>query len=1168
MKLFKVVAEVGRIAVLETVLALVIAGLVFQHPQISYAQNGTDHQPIANADGPAAAAVFDDGAAEHKAYPSSPEHLAVQAIEVFHKDGKAGRLQLSDAQRNAFYLLKQNLVNIKTGSTDDLSKLNLARPQVIIPVGLLETSLTAKLIEGGIELSYKGAAFAHQIFFNAGETAQSITHDNEFLNVLLNTGVLLTIEVGGLRKMLFACSVPVFTVGKLFTDQVDPLAKIRYIQRRAPSLDRSTKAQEAVLDRRDSSRRHLIAIANDKTLEAVEQNFEKLKYLPLSAGVEADYPFLTSGDLAVVQLDVPLGETITKIVPRGRIAQDVGNQATAFQGLLALASEDTAAAIEEISKLNDEAKAQIDALVNDDSRVKEYFDSGLAEAVALIPKASVRGIIGHAASSTAQESTASSRDRFTAAEWAEDTRYFNETIELAKTSATEAIAPTWMRRVGHAASERWQNLFKPKSVQKLTTMLKCAAAACVAYGTDQLFGGTVTAASVDFLAGSLHWTYHQFPVLLNAPYSQLLALSVASQAMLPVLVYGAAALASPFTQGGIMRLPPMAGIRAYAFFFQISPLRVLSFFTGQRVAFNALKRGFVVGPNVALGEQRAANEAAVNRIIRAKTLKPTLATIVALGVVGYRAGVDPGELYVSASGIDTSTQIGLDTAMEISADVRERLSQITTSEMETLLNQNAGELVGQLKKYREASAAISLPSHKDGWWARWSSYIRHKVKFSVLKSIGNYNEETYQDLARAVPDDFTGRLITRGYIIDFNISLLTAASTGDWANLAEPNKLHAQADGFLWSSKMVTAENVHQTFIHMGRGAAGDYLVFSAEASGVNVAHQPAELQDMKDDEVTSRKGFIRESVDFAKTMFFNLRHTNLGELVGKSMYNGRVKLFQSTVLTGLSVRYMLGGQPLEQALLGQLTFMASAMWMYGWPWIPIKGTQQVHEAAIEEKYKAFKTLQMNLSQAARLGTNEQAEAASTEMMKFYDEKSELSYPEFPERTTEESGKEYAVKLFDYTKQNPSVANTYSGAIANIWTSVAAVVTTVLATYLYSSTFAGDLTWTAVNLTDWDLFTHVPEHDGVISLTVKSTILASLMWGGQRFFNWGWDSARLNIPHFMNPKTPEERATLEKRAADAKAAALDFRPVKITIGAAKSIKNIFTNGCSLLFGNE
>src|SRR5690606_7595543 len=109
----------------------------------------------------------------------------------------------------------------------------------------------------------------------------------------------------------------------------------------------------------------------------------------------------------------------------------------------------------------------------------------------------------------------------------------------------------------------------------------------------------------------------------------LLMASMACQAMMPAVIYGASWIASRFSNYTTGQIPAMVGIRTVGNIFQASPLRILSSLTRQRAAFHALKRGYLTAPLFPFGRWREEQVDELNKRISAdmfgRALEQTLA---------------------------------------------------------------------------------------------------------------------------------------------------------------------------------------------------------------------------------------------------------------------------------------------------------------------------------------------------------------------------------------------------------------------------------------------------------------------------------------------------------------------------------------------------------------
>lgn len=1117
--------------------------------------------------------------------------------------GPGTRLPLTPEQRNPGLIQRQELVERAGGRTWDLTALDVASPEVMIPPGLLEWALEVTPIPHGVQLSYRGAKYDKKIYFRDGRSVRSIAQDNEFVFLLLDDGSLYAIDVSSLRFSIFAGQTYVYYVTRFDPAQLGDAGaratSVRFLQRRFVPADQSRAAQETSLILNPAAMSRVERIADAQTVEGLERSLEQVRPVPLHPRLAARYeeasrrnaqalaearaeqaragvrdevrpppPFVfDAGSVALVTGDGDEARVVG-LVPRPAAAAAIGLQNVFVSGEVRLAQfltePDPVAAARRARALSPEAWGELDRILSDETTLIRFANEDL-EAILQFPEASLDGTDAHVRQILNVEATRRRlglpvRDRFTLAEWEHDFGAFREHVGRARQTADSARIPKMWRRILVAMADKARSIDWVKGLKKVGKLL--------AYGTGfavadhALTGGAVLGYAADVLAGCLGWTMAHVPVLADVDYRSLLASSFAWQVALSNAVFLVAALAKPFTQFSVTRLMAVTGIRAYARL-QISPGRLFAWIFGQQASRRAASMGYpgwvpvlatpeekdraiqrifeieeggarpgdpTTVPILASRETRRAAVTAMNERITQGQKRHALARLLAVWEYATTNGIDPGRCAQALYG----NPAALTEVIEKSETIHEIFESVPKEEWAEALRAEPGTFMATLKALRDKQLEIraaELAQRKT-----FGQWLKRVVTLRFLRKGATLGDNIYKELANALPDDTSAMLSAQSFFVDNLITIGTESLYGSLADLSNPSMLTAQPHAPFNTHPIALASTATNDLSHLLAGASTNYLVMSRGVDTTNSAYRPAELVDGL--AATGVRNPMSEGLHFLRGLF-DQRNFSATEKLADMMVRRRILLLQSTFIMMLMPRLLLTGQGLHAGVIGTLSVIAGAVFCYGWPWPLLIQATSATAVAMEANKEKYDAALVGLSQGLRFQDDVMLESAVGRMRELYDLRDlrladdEDLQNRLLDRHPEESLRSYAQRLYGLALAYPPVPGRANRMIGITATSIVAVTTTVLNTFLLTASFS-DRDWTSVDWSKWELFSGISPGDGVLAIVGKAAIWTWMLWFGGRLFNVGWDYARLTIPGFMRPKNPVEEAALRERFDKAK----------------------------------
>lgn len=1049
---------------------------------------------------------------------------AVEFAEALEQ-GVQPNVEPSPADWDAFHLINQSVVDRRSGQNWGVWDENYGRRLPRVTTGLLERKVTVTSLPGGagVELSYEGSRYAHQISLR-GRTVISWDYDSDVLIMMLDDGSTKVMDMPTLRHFLFKSAIPVFSPGPLMrasgegTRPNPSSLKILYVV--PENYDYSVNGRLVVPRRGVSDVDYLVAVANQKTVDGLAESAEQVRYIPLHPDFEGDRQHLAQGDILLVSGSQAAGnEQVVGIFPRKSLGETMKDQGSIALAQAKLFDRSEIDSLMEMAKDAGEQRSHLEQLLNEPEKAMAYFQQGFIHAFRNIPKDQLLALIAHA---DAMVKTDETRVKYTPQEWAR----YSEFLKSVLTRATDSAkvwenVPSSFRSIAFKLSKRVAGYDYGAAFNKLARYCKYASYAAAGAGTaaalDYAAGGPVSVPALKLLAMAQEQLLKFVPILVEPGYMKLLWFrSIPGQLAVPAVILTAFLAATQFSQKGLNQLVMTTGIRAFARI-QGNPIRLLSFITGQTHKFQAAKNGEILPLVNPLGEGMETALAGENQRLAQKQLRLALANVAAASVAGMANGVCPGAVWTLSRNLDPSSPVGVGKALEVRDLILDELEQLTPNQWKAIIETtDRAAFNDMVMGYQRRAQEMARQGLRQSWWNKAKQHVSLMIRMKLMRTVAQYSEATFLELADSDTNQQVSVMHNRHSAIDWLFSLFVASHFGKWAS-GDMAARHAQPEGFLWSSNVVNVENDNQLLIGGTRAAATTHMVFNKEISATNRAHKiPV---DFSDKEVVGYLPFLKECGRFFHHLG-NIRQNQPGEFYYNTMKKGRVQLAQSTFLIGfvpwLLVPCLIKGDlsPLvsashwQQAGFMQCMFMARALWAFAWPVGFTATAISNHETEIQGLYEQHKQLRAELYQSCRLGMEEEAEKKLAEFI-AQAAKGNLAIPTVPARETNESAVSYGGRLVDFYLEHPRFAKSSTWKIMFPAELFYSAVSTAFATYMYTQNVTNEVRLWGMNWLDWDIVSHIPQGDGIIGVGVKATVYTYAAVGIQRVFNWVWDGQKL-----------------------------------------------------------
>ena len=801
-------------------------------------------------------------------------------------------------------------------------------------------------------------------------------------------------------------------------------------------------------------------------------------------------------------------------------------------------------------------------------------------------------------------------DRFSYADLQSDLEYLNGTfIPEIETAAeyNDSLSKNIFARMTRAVVKKVKKFDIVKRMNNVVrTMAKptviTAGVGAAAYAVDQrFFDGHGTAFSADLALGFWNWV-KMHTTLQNMSYTvDMVTHSFPFRAALIAAVFAGAALAKPFSQHSRATLMTIAGIK-YLFSFAMYPVtRIVPKFTGRMGFVEAAREGKFAGRYLVPfsflfgGKEKYAEK--VSEQIRNRDDAQTIAGAVAIASWAASRNQTPFEALMT-----------LAQGQEDSEANRIRLSNLMVAVTDLVTPKG---IINKDPRYahKVAAAVNSSPEVFEKMFAELRAAtdtalknkgdvtpgILPQVRLYFLKALlekyAQFGEETYKTVANPMPDETTSGIIARSLAVDGLFTIAISGMMGDWANFHEPENLSYRPQLFemkdmsvgepgslIYTNPMAVVQDLEQVYLHLGAMAAGLVTAVAREGKALFRTSGPASAVDF--DRETGRNTFFKDAKLMLKEML-NIRKNNPLDAIGMRSWKQCVTLFPGMFVVGMGLRLINGmmeggltpsydafmtdpnylatfsalwGKALTDATIGQIFFLFVAPFAYRWFW----GFNQVHMAGLEgtlkEMGEKYQKQYLLLAQALKQKDLPMGQAAAKQIIEMYQQEHRALDPKLRAALDQHEGEDTIVwieRVLKVCQEQAPVAEKPNELLAKGYVLVGSVITTVLAIYLMTASFAERSFWgnpaadlsntvdlgnasvnSAVNSTldsldqtarDLNLdptkvfiWKGLAEHNSLPLVAAKSVAYVMAMMATGRLLNVGLDQTRLTYRKVMD----------------------------------------------------
>lgn len=280
------------------------------------------------------------------------------------------------------------------------------------------------------------------------------------------------------------------------------------------------------------------------------------------------------------------------------------------------------------------------------------------------------------------------------------------------------------------------------------------------------------------------------------------------------------------------------------------------------------------------------------------------------------------------------------------------VSDLTEAEMQDLYSKVSvvANKIMQLGKVQSKLRALNYEFKTRGKKALNALLMIGKSDFKFLKSI--------------FTNEFVSKQVQQEFTIDHAMVVGIVAFYGDRANLAHPDQLAADPNGFLWTSRAHWYDVFLNTFAHFFISGASMALVFQKPKVKLSENYRPKEnfVYAVADRE----QGFMSATYHWIKDVSNPIK-ADIGGVMIKRFFK-RFTTFTAGLTMSVGLRTVLYSSQLGLAkafLLAKSAWLFAffaAQWFYGWIWDPVQRGNQLESERFAENMEKLKEAQFKLS--------------------------------------------------------------------------------------------------------------------------------------------------------------------------------------------------------------
>ncbi len=245
------------------------------------------------------------------------------------------------------------------------------------------------------------------------------------------------------------------------------------------------------------------------------------------------------------------------------------------------------------------------------------------------------------------------------------------------------------------------------------------------------------------------------------------------------------------------------------------------------------------------------------------------------------------------------------------------------------------------------------------------------------RSVAGLNRAQHE-LLKNVPSDFvTNRVITEFATDHLLVSLIPLLTTERAEfGLEHFSQLAVNDANFSWSSKPHLNEVWLNVIAHFFISGGQRTMTFTKKTTAIQDAHKVHEpfYEPFERHTHKIRPNPQGEATYYGRQFAYlgsGGKGDNLGGVMSRN-YVSRLRSIQMTLALMVSLRMVLGGQGLTDAVLAFFLYHFAGQWMFGWPWDIITGGARLNGHELAENQKKMDDLSLRLSRVSRAVHTEQ----------------------------------------------------------------------------------------------------------------------------------------------------------------------------------------------------
>ena len=388
----------------------------------------------------------------------------------------------------------------------------------------------------------------------------------------------------------------------------------------------------------------------------------------------------------------------------------------------------------------------------------------------------------------------------------------------------------------------------------------------------------------------------------------------------------------------------------------------------------------------------------LNALVEQKDKIRSLAWILALQAASAEAGVDPATLAtLMSSETYLKAQLDLvankpefvQKWKQLASELEIEFTKIgRDSDIDSFSQIKLEDLNMYLQVMRARAKEIKSRGKVErllaGLKARWLS-----VRTSTMTGFATFGKDEYNFLREATPSDPVTALFWKQYVVDYSLSVGQIGLFGPRANLKDPQALAANKHSFLWTSAGHRFDMIDQIRIYLLSVAASFMLSYQNPAQVRETGYDPIENISMEGRR--TNQTLMAALKTWGKEAFDPTRADEYGQRAIRGFVRS-FRTMQFNISMSLAARILAAGQPIGAALGSYSFFFLGGKWGYAWPWDIINMGSLRYDEKFANARSSLIDARAKIAQGLRLNDAELLKSGYAELSQLYVE-SDVTLP-------------------------------------------------------------------------------------------------------------------------------------------------------------------------------